>query len=63
MLNWIVWIRTVSGIKMDSAINSLKRVICIKTQTNKQTNKMYYFLVIVKNKNGVLSTYPEDHVL
>ena len=39
MLNWIVRNRTVFCINIDLALNNLQRVICNKTQTNKQTNK------------------------
>ena len=38
MLNGIVWNITVS-IKRDLALNTLQRLICHKTQTNKQANK------------------------
>ena len=40
ILNWIVWNRTIF-IKMDLALNDLKRLICHKTQiTNQPTNQV-----------------------
>ena len=38
ILNWIVWNQTVYLYKMDLALNNLLKLICHKTQTNKQTN-------------------------
>ena len=46
MLNWIVWNRLFICIKMDLALNNLQRLICHKTQTNKQTlNKSIWLIV------------------
>ena len=36
MLKWTVWNRTVYLYKMDLALNNLQRLICHKTQSNKQ---------------------------
>ena len=36
MLNLIVWNRTVYSYEMDLVSNNLQRLICHKTQTNKQ---------------------------
>ena len=42
MLNWIVLNRTIF-IKMDLALSNLQRLICRKTQTTNQTNKITKF--------------------
>ena len=42
MLNWIVWNWTVYLYKMDLALNNLERLICHKTQTNKQDLSLYF---------------------